>query len=61
MVVAVNAEWVRPKRSNIYSITSSRRSCSKSISISGGSCRALLIKRENNKSTSLGLTLVIPR
>ena len=44
-------------------MTSSRRSCSKSTSMSGGSPRASEMKRENSRSWSffVGSTAVMPR
>src|SRR2546421_5328044 len=41
-------------------MTSSRRSCSKSTSISGGSLRSWLTKRSNNKSLRSGSIEVMP-
>ena len=56
------ARW-RPYRSYTYCITSSRRSCSKSTSMSGGSSRSLEMKRSNSTSWSglQGSTAVTPR
>ena len=42
-------------------ITSSRRSCSKSTSMSGGSSRSRLMKRSKSMSLRVGSTAVIPR
>src|SRR3546814_19659184 len=47
--------------SDLYCITSSRRSCSKSTSISGGSLRSAETKRENSRTYFLGTTEVMPR
>jgi hypothetical protein len=45
----------------MYWITSSRRSCSKSTSMSGGSLRSRLMKRSNSRCERVGSTAVIPR
>src|SRR6056297_2766198 len=45
----------------MYWITSSRRSCSKSTSMSGGSLRSLEMKRSNSTDMRAGSTSVMPR
>src|SRR3546814_9449722 len=45
----------------MYCMTSSRRSCSKSTSMSGGSWRSAETKRSNSRSERAGSTSVMPR
>ena len=61
VTVATMAARSRPYLLYIYCITSSRRSCSKSTSISGGSFLAAEINRSNKSSNLVGLTDVIPK
>src|SRR6266508_3359645 len=51
----------RPYRSYTYWITSSRRSCSKSTSMSGGSPRSAEMNRSNRSPIRTGSIEVIPR
>jgi hypothetical protein len=44
----------------MYWMTSSRRSCSKSTSMSGGSLRSFEMKRSNSISLRAGSTSVMP-
>ena len=60
ITVAVSAARCRPHRSYTCWITSSRRSCSKSTSMSGGSPRSSDTKRSKRRSLRAGSTAVIP-
>jgi hypothetical protein len=61
ITVAAMPVWSRPYFLKIYWITSSRLSCSKSTSMSGGSLRSGEMKRSNRRSPLSGFTSVTPR
>ncbi len=61
IISAVNAARSRPQRAYTCWITSSRRSCSKSMSMSGGSPRSFDTNRSNNMSSRAGSSAVMPR